>query len=169
MSAVVKLPVDKKRCSRCGSHKLLSEFDFYTHKGVERLRSECKRCHRANNREHRRKLYHADPDAAYATKLAWQKANPEKYRAIRRRVRLKAKYGLTEQLWDALFASQGRRCANPLCRADDPGTMHGWHTDHNPVTGKIRGILCQPCNLALGHAKDSIARLRGLIQYLEEQ
>lgn len=31
----------------------------------------------------------------------------------------------------------------------------------------IRGILCRDCNLTLGHARDDIARLEGLIAYIQ--
>ena len=34
----------------------------------------------------------------------------------------------------------------------------------NPV--KVRGILCGGCNLALGHAKDNMMILEGLVAYL---
>jgi hypothetical protein len=42
------------------------------------------------------------------------------------------------------------------------------HTDHCHTTGKVRGILCQRCNLILGHARDRIAVLKAAIAYLEK-
>lgn len=41
--------------------------------------------------------------------------------------------------------------------------------DHNHETGKVRGLLCDKCNQALGKAEDSIERLWALIQYLDER
>lgn len=41
--------------------------------------------------------------------------------------------------------------------------------DHNHTTGEIRGVLCSPCNTALGHAGDNPVRLRALATYLEER
>lgn len=38
--------------------------------------------------------------------------------------------------------------------------------DHCHATGAARGILCMSCNLALGHVKDSVGRLNGLVAYL---
>lgn len=38
--------------------------------------------------------------------------------------------------------------------------------DHCHSTGKIRGLLCQNCNIALGGFKDSIETLQSAIKYL---
>lgn len=40
--------------------------------------------------------------------------------------------------------------------------------DHDHTTDKFRGWLCNGCNAALGHVRDSIAGLRLLIAYLEK-
>jgi len=42
----------------------------------------------------------------------------------------------------------------------------GWHIDHCHVTKKFRGLLCQNCNLGLGHFKDDISLLKRAIEYL---
>ncbi len=39
--------------------------------------------------------------------------------------------------------------------------------DHCHETGKIRGLLCHKCNLALGCYDDSIENLKSAIKYLE--
>jgi|SRR5665213_1947572 len=62
---------------------------------------------------------------------------------------------------------QGYRCANPGCRAIDPGTK-GWQTDHDHETGLIRGELCRDCNVALGCVRDNPVRAEGLAQYLRQ-
>lgn len=71
---------------------------------------------------------------------------------------------------EALWAAQAGRCANPRCNItfdiyhDDH--RNGLQVDHDHATGKIRGLLCKPCNSALGHARDDLERLTGLIEYL---
>ena len=40
--------------------------------------------------------------------------------------------------------------------------------DHNHNTGKIRGLLCHHCNVALGSFKDSIETLQAAIDYLKQ-
>jgi len=72
-------------------------------------------------------------------------------------------YGLSIEQWNDLFIAQGRRCAACGC------AKHGgknWHTDHDHATNKVRGILCHPCNVALGQVKDRVEVLYKLAQYL---
>jgi len=76
---------------------------------------------------------------------------------------LKSKYGLSEADWDDLFARQGKRCA--VCGTADSEAQ--WRTDHDHVSGRVRGILCHHCNVALGHFRDIPARLRAAALYLE--
>jgi hypothetical protein len=40
--------------------------------------------------------------------------------------------------------------------------------DHCHTTGRIRGVLCDDCNIALGKFKDNIETLKSAINYLEE-
>lgn len=40
--------------------------------------------------------------------------------------------------------------------------------DHDHNTGKVRGILCHPCNASLGFMEESHERINKLSHYLEE-
>jgi hypothetical protein len=73
-------------------------------------------------------------------------------------------YDMTTQEWESLFESQGRCCA--ICGATEPGTKHGWQTDHDHITNCVRGILCLGCNCALGNIKDDPERAEKLAAYL---
>lgn len=64
-----------------------------------------------------------------------------------------------------MLARQMYRCAS--CDSDKPGPSD-WHVDHNHDTGKVRGIVCHWCNLAIGHAYDDPEILRKLTAYLEK-
>jgi hypothetical protein len=73
-------------------------------------------------------------------------------------------YGLTTEQFDQMLASQDGKCA--ICRTDKwPG--YGPHVDHCHETGRVRGILCGPCNHGLGILRDDPARLRAAADYLE--
>lgn len=137
----------------------------------------------------------SDPEYVAASRDADKKRywkNPEKYRSkallryyndhdkkleiMRKRAKqnpgrarnqaLKHKYGITSDEWEALFASQGRRC--PSCNTDSPTGKRPWHVDHCHATGKIRAILCHGCNTALGLIKDNPDTLRSLADYVEK-
>jgi len=77
----------------------------------------------------------------------------------------KKQYGITVEERDALLASQGGTCRT--CPKVEDGWSRGWAVDHCHTTGKVRGVLCKHCNLALGHARDDAALLRRLADYLE--
>lgn len=77
-------------------------------------------------------------------------------------------YGLTAAAFDQLHEDQGGRCA--ACGDEPPseGTyaQRSLHVDHDHETGRVRGLLCHPCNLALGYAQEDPARLLGLAAYI---
>lgn len=78
---------------------------------------------------------------------------------------IKKNFGMTLEEWDALFASQGHRCA--ICWTSTPGGKHNqWHTDHVHETGIVRGILCALCNLGLGCFSDDASKLTLAVDYL---
>lgn len=41
------------------------------------------------------------------------------------------------------------------------------HVDHDHATGEVRGMLCFPCNVAIGHLDDDPSRLRRAADYLD--
>lgn len=89
-------------------------------------------------------------------------------RAKRRYPKIKAaKYGLTPKEVAALIASQGGRCA--ICeQALKPG-VGGAAIDHDHDSGAVRGMLCCPCNLGLGHFRDDAERLARAAVYLSKR
>jgi hypothetical protein len=76
-----------------------------------------------------------------------------------RKSHLKRNYGLTLEDFEALLASQGGGCA--ICGKPDVD-----HVDHDHVTGRVRGILCFRCNVALGQLDDDEDRARAAANYL---
>jgi hypothetical protein len=78
---------------------------------------------------------------------------------------LKQNWGLTLQQYDDMLEKQGNCCA--ICKTDDFGKTRG-AIDHDHITGKIRGILCNNCNNGLGRFKDDIDNLKQAIIYLKK-
>jgi hypothetical protein len=116
----------------------------------------------------------------------WKRDHPENYKASMSRRKQKEKddpetklvrsranrdskckkaYGITLEQKEQRIAAQDFRCANPGCRSTDPHGK-GWVSDHSHKTGKLRGELCNCCNVALGMVHDDLVVLDGLMRYL---
>lgn len=95
----------------------------------------------------------------------YRKLYPEKVRVGIRNSTLKAKYGITVGEYNSMFESQGKACA--VCGGTESRGYGSMHVDHCHTTGKIRGILCQPCNTSLGKMNDDPVLLRKLADYIE--
>ena len=61
-------------------------------------------------------------------------------------------------------AQQEGRCA--ICSRHESEFKKRLHVDHDHVTGSIRGLLCQQCNVGLGNFADSCERLTNAKDYL---
>ena len=72
------------------------------------------------------------------------------------------RYGITQADFNHMRIAQHNRCA--ICREVFTKTPR---VDHNHDSGKVRGLLCGPCNIGIGLLKDSAVRLRMALRYLE--
>lgn len=100
-----------------------------------------------------------DPERHLAYRRAYIARNGEHIREVARLY----KYGLRAGEFEERFVAQGRTCG--IC-AGNEHRGNGWHVDHDHVTGSFRGILCKPCNTALGTFGDSIEGLQRAVRYL---
>lgn len=137
-------PTEIRRCSSCKQRQPEEHF------AGDRTRPDgkspvCKGCRAEWARDHRRRV---GPRQNYAYKI-------------------KRLYGLTLAEYDAMVIAQENRCA--ICRTDEPGGHGGrtWHVDHDHETGRVRGLLCSPCNTGLARFGDNPAVLRRAAEYLE--
>jgi hypothetical protein len=83
-----------------------------------------------------------------------------------RRYRYLPKYGLKLEALEAMLEAQGGGCAICLTKLDGV-QMRGGHVDHCHTAGKVRGILCQVCNTALGKFRDNPEIMRRAANYVE--
>lgn len=75
--------------------------------------------------------------------------------------RLRARYGITLEQFEAILESQGGVCA--VCKQGDKVFC----VDHNHKTLKIRGIICLNCNLrVIGGARDRDELLVNAAEYV---
>lgn len=137
-----------KRCSKCGEWKELDE--FHNNSGRPDGKAYwCKVCQLASNER-------------------WKKSNPEAVKSNYRTIHLRNNFGITTEEFEEMSERQGNVCA--ICK--EPATRGGvgWRlsVDHHHSTGRIRGLLCDSCNVSIGRFKDSPTLLRKAADYLEK-
>lgn len=82
---------------------------------------------------------------------------------------LKRMYNITPDDYFGLLFEQGGLCA--ICRQPEVaksknGRVKILSVDHDHVTGKVRGLLCDGCNRCIGHAKESADTLEAAALYI---
>lgn len=100
-----------------------------------------------------------------AERLRWAEIPLEKRKARR----LKTNYNLDYDEYKSMLVKQNSRCL--LCEIEihidiEKNRHDKACVDHDHKTGKIRGLLCNHCNRALGLIKDNIEVLNRMIKYL---
>ena len=89
------------------------------------------------------------------------------YEVYGRSAHYRRTYGITPEDYNTLLSKQGYKCFG--CGSTSSNEkLDRLFIDHCHTTGKVRGLLCQGCNFAIGAVKDDIQVLKNLIQYLEE-
>lgn len=141
-------------CPKCGEAKEIDEFPIDRGRPSGR-HPYCKPCKASFMKEAQRR---------------WKKKNPEAFRATQKRTNLRKfarRHGLDVEtivpLYESLLESQDGRCA--IC-GEAPG-HYSLAVDHDHATGAVRGLLCSPCNLGVGHFRDNPKRLRIAAAYIE--
>ena len=169
---------EERACTKCEKVKPLSEFHNQS-TGKYGKHAKCKLCmnkiakihgemSRERNRQRNLKSFHRESDLkscgqcnevkprsefSYCrTNLDGKQYQCKKCDVIRRdrdkqkiiEWALLRKYGITIAERDAMFTSQDGKCN--ICSIDNVDLQ----VDHCHATGKVRGLLCQPCNMALG-------------------
>ena len=151
---------------------------------------EYSRKYRETHREHInsviRKWRSNHPDKVWATEKRYRAAHPETMAAKKEKFKLdhphyagecyrrdpdshkarvnKYKYGITPEEHDQLFVKQDGRCA--ICGKDQCEIKKPLGIDHDHITGKIRGLLCDDCNNMIGRAHDNTEILMEAVVYL---
>lgn len=97
--------------------------------------------------------------AAY--RKEWRAKNREKVLEADRHYKRRYAYGISEEEYEALIVAQDNRCA--ICRDIFTETPC---VDHGHTTGKVRGLLCRPCNTGLGAFRDSPAIMKRASRYV---
>ena len=135
----------KKQCSKC---REVFETSFF-HKNSGRkdgLADRCQTCARKVASDH----YKSNPDHRW-------------------RLEVKRKYGITAVQYYMMLDQQGGQCK--ICKESGPGgrgRTSRMAVDHCHSTGKVRGLLCNRCNRAIGLLGDNTDFLTAAIEYLSQ-
>jgi hypothetical protein len=145
-----------RQCSKCREYKVRHCFNK-DKKSSEGLSRVCKEC-RSN---YRRLKF--EEISQYNQEYRLQNLDKEKEKD--RANNLKASFNLSIKEWEDMYEKQGKKCF--ICPKKVSGPNKRLCVDHCHKTGKIRGLLCDTCNRALGLLNDDTNLLRTAISYLE--
>lgn len=131
--------METKSCTKCQEDKPLESYGKRSDNN--KLLSWCRACYASAN------------------------MTPER-KARRRDASLMKKYGITSEVYDQLMLDQNGACA--ICRSNLAGNINSerLYVDHDHTTGEVRGLLCHPCNVAIGLMKDDPDVLLDAATYL---
>jgi len=108
----------------------------------------------------------------------WRKLHPERNRELDKRNKekrreknkilhkwwfLRKMHNMSKEDFEYLFQNQNGKCA--ICNSNLSSKIC---VDHNHKTGKVRGLLCNTCNMSLGGFEDNEDLLKKAIKYLKE-
>jgi hypothetical protein len=83
--------------------------------------------------------------------------------SISRQRNLTRSYGMSVEDYDSMFQTQRGCCA--ICRSHESQLKRNLYVDRNPISRKIRGLLCERCT-AIARTLDSADALIRVIAYL---
>ncbi len=75
------------------------------------------------------------------------------------------RYGISIDEYNDMFAKQEGKCG--ICGTHQSGEKRALDVDHDHDTGKVRGLLCNACNKAIGLLNEDISILERAAEYLE--
>ena len=150
-----------KECRLCLVKKPLDDF----HKASNSLdgkESRCKKCILQMKSKNYYKNHETNREKSRIKSLEFRKNN----KGYQRKYDLKRTYGITLEEYNDMLKSQNNSCK--ICKSENAGGIHNkFYVDHCHKTGKVRGLLCTGCNLALGVFRDSIEIMLRAIEYIK--
>ena len=153
---------DKRPCIDCKEIK--SFFEFYMRsKNNGRPKSICKKCDNIRWGNYRSK----DENKSKLRKSGqnWSLKNSVRKAATSRSWYLKRDFGITLEEYNEMLRQQNEVCS--ICgRKERIKRFKNLAVDHDKVSGKIRGLLCNHCNTAIGKLDHSVELLQSAINYL---
>lgn len=89
----------------------------------------------------------------------------KEYAFLNYRKNLFKKYGISNEEFEKMSDQQNGKCS--ICLQPNANGKK-LSVDHCHKLGKVRGLICNRCNLGIGNFRDSIGILKKAIEYLEK-
>ena len=130
----------------------------YYHNNIEKIRKK--------HRLYKKEYYIKNREKCIAQSREYKRTHKEQIKEYDKKHSLRYHYGLSIIEFNNILLAQNNRCA--ICNEPlDLQNSKNVHIDHDHKTGKIRGILCQKCNLAIGLLRDNPEYTKRATEYLE--
>ena len=109
-------------------------------------------------------------ETARANTAKWRKADVERARNLDYSKHLKRKYGISVEEYERRLSEQNGRCKICNRTPEEVQDKTAWRlaVDHCHTTGKVRGLLCRPCNTAIGQLQESADIIQKALEYVKE-
>jgi hypothetical protein len=120
--------------------------------------------HPDEHKEHCRKYSQKHKEKIKETGNIWRASNSTRTEQLDMKYKMAAR-GITIDDYENMLLRQDGRCA--ICGRDVCELSERLCVDHDHKSGRVRGLLCRPCNLILGNAREDIEVLAGAKIYLE--
>ncbi len=136
-----------KTCTKCKISKSIDNFTKSSN-SKDKLRSWCKKCFADYDKNRRQQL---SPNYKRGRTLVryWPNLSP---------IEAFLEY-------EKLLKTQNNACI--ICGNTKSIKTKSLVVDHCHNTGKVRGILCDVCNLGLGYFKDDVELMKRAIKYIK--
>lgn len=152
-----------KRCTKCGQIKSIDSF-YRLSRNTDGLNRQCKSCKKEYEKESRKTQRKADPEG-FKKKRHQEYLNGKDKQLEKTRQRKYKEY--TPGLFDELYLEQRGRCA--ICGTHQSELKTALCIEHNHDTNKIRGLLCNRCNIGIMNFKEDAENCLKAYQYLRER
>lgn len=110
------------------------------------------------------KKYIRDKEKAAIYNKNYKLKNKDKITTWTRDYLLKATFNITTEEYNRKLADQNESC--DICKKHYSLFKTKLAADHCHSTGRIRGLLCSNCNVALGHMKENSENITNMLNYL---
>lgn len=182
----VKIVPPNKTCPDCNINKMVPEFNKSAH-SKDGLAPICRDCSRIRQKEYVEREIPKSPDLKWCRLCDTIKPKIEFYvnrnhstgrnnycKGCSRNLNFKREYGISLEEYDDMLFKQSGQCL--ICGDSQnlnvidyrSGKNRRLAVDHCHKTGKVRGLLCDWCNRALGFLRDDPELFEKAAEYLRE-